>query len=616
MEEIIRFLADQPPFSQLAPEQVQQIAAKMQIEYFAVGRDILTQGAEPAQFLYLIRRGSVDLLRVDGAAFEVIDTLEAGELFGYVSLVRAGPPTVTVRAREETLAYLLPKAQFDALRRDLPAFAQFFAHSIGARLERALQAQHAAADPALFQTRLRDLIQREPVAIAPDASVGEAARLMRDRNVSCLIVAQTPPGILTDRDLRNRVLAEGRSDATPVAEVMSAPAALLPADSLVFEALLLMQERGIHHLLVGGQQRIVGVVTNTDIVRRASNNPSFLPRQLQRAQTLDELRDYAEQITATVGTLLESGARIGDIGRMVAVAHDALLQRLLRDAEAALGAPPCPYAWLVLGSEGRFEQTLRTDQDNALVYADDAPPDADSYFAQLATRVVEQLVACGFPRCPGEIMASNPLWRQPLATWQSYFRDWIAMPDPEALLRVTIFFDYRRVHGALDAEAGLRPTIAEAADNRIFLGRLARTALHQGAPIGWFRRLITEREGDQGDVIDLKERGTALIVDLARLHALEANVAVTNTLARLRAAAQHGSLSTTGASELAAAFELISMLRLRHQYRQLQHGAPPTNTVPLDELNALERRELKEALRIVARMQESIEVDYQTALFG
>lgn len=266
----------------------------------------------------------------------------------------------------------------------------------------------------------------------------------------------------------------------------------------------------------------------------------------------------------------------------------------------------------MLGSEGRYEQTLSTDQDNALVYADDAPPEAPAYFAALAERVVGQLVACGFPRCPGNIMATNPQWCQPLSVWKDYFERWIVMPDEDALLQVTIFFDYRNVYGTLNADALLRPIILSARNRRVFLARLAHTALHQSPPLGFFRQIVPERDSGARDLVDLKLRGTALIVDLARLFAIEAGCTATNTLARLRLSTSGSGLSENGAEELSAAFELISLLRLRHQYQQLQRHEPPSNLVPFTDLSTLEQRELKEAFHTVARLQRSIAFAFQT----
>lgn len=616
MEEITRFLQEIPPFSQLSTEYVQYIADAIQIEYFAADQDILIYNGKPAEYLYIVRRGSVDLLREDDRGMQVFDTLGEGELFGYPSLIRKQPPIVTVRTREETLAYLLPAQDFHRLRRDIPAFTRFFATSALERITQRLQVHDDNAAPELFRHRLRDLVERNLVSVRPDMTVREVAQVMREYSVSSVFVESTPPGIITDRDLRNRVVAAGVSDSTLVSEVMTSPILSLSIDSLVFEALVTMLEQRIHHMPVTEAGRVVGMITDTDILRQQSKSPLFLPRQLQRARTSRDLRLYTDLVTGTVGTLLDAGARVSDIGRVVAVAHDALLVRLLKDAEAALGEPPCPYAWLVLGSEGRYEQTLRTDQDNALVYADHAPPEAAEYFHALAERVVGQLVECGFPPCPGNIMATNSLWRQPLQVWKTYFDQWISTPKEEALLRVSIFFDYRKVYGTLDAEAELRPVVLRGRENRVFLGRLARVALRQHAPVSFFRQLVLERSGEARDLIDLKVRGTALVVDLARLFALEAGSRHTNTPARLRDSVEHSSLSKSGAEELVAAFELSSLLRLRHQYRQIRRGEQPTNLVPVSWLTALERRELKEALWAVARIQNSIEMMFQTELFA
>ncbi len=616
MEKIARFLHSHPPFDQLPWEIVQRVAQTIRSKTFAAGQDILTVNGDPAQFLYIVATGRVDLLRETETDALIYDTLGEGEAFGYPSLIRQSSPMVTVRAQQETLTYLLPAEEFHRLRHNWPSFAQFFSVSAIERLNYALGSVQSEAAPTLFQTHLRDLAHRSLVTIDPDATVREAAQMMNVHNVSCLIVQSDPVGIITDRDLRNRVLAVGLSDMTPVREVMTPSALMLPADSLVFEGLIFLFEHSFHHLPITEEDEVVGLVTHTDILRQQSRSPLFLPYQLQRARTIDDLHAYTEQVMLTVGALLDSGARVHDIGRVVAVAHDALLIRLLKNAEADLGPLPCPYAWLVMGSEGRYEQTLRTDQDNALVYADNAPSEAETYFARFADQVVEQLVICGFPRCPGDIMATNPQWRQPISVWKDYFSTWINRPDEEALLRVGIFFDFRRVYGELDAEKWLRPVIKQARHQRIFLARMARAALRQRAPFGFFHQIQLERQGERRDLIDLKQRGTALIVDLARLFALEAGCASTNTQARLRLAAPHSSLSQAGSEELIAAYELINLLRLRHQYRQIRHHDQPTNYVALSELSGLERRDLKESLLAIERAQRGAENTFHTSHIG
>jgi CBS domain-containing protein len=619
MEEIVAFLRAYPPFDQLPVAAVELIAGQTQIEYFTTGSDILTAGGTPAQFFYLIRKGSVDLLQVKDEAELIVDTLTPGEGFGHPSLIRNLPPLVSARAHSEVLAYLVPANVFHQLREDYPLFANFFSASAIDRLISAAQSRNVSTTPFLFQTRVRDLIRRPPISIHPEATVREAAALMREHSVSCLVIDLPPygihgpeSGIITDRDLRNRVLAAGLPDSTPLSQVMTAPATTMGADSLAFEALLLMLERHIHHLPLVEDGRVLGMITHTDLLRRQSSSPLFLPRQLERARSIEDLRNYGDQVNDAVAGLLDAGARVSDIGRVVAVANDALLQRILRDAEAELGAPPVPYAWLVLGSEGRFEQTLRTDQDNALIYADDHPPDAPEYFAALSEKVVERLVECGFPRCTGEIIASNPRWRKPLAKWQATFARWIDVPDEEALMRAGIFFDYRQVYGDLKAEENLRPVILRARDNTIFLARMARAALRTPAPLTIFRSVALERRGDQKDLLDLKHRGTAIIVDLARIFALEAGRTETSTVNRLRTSWREASISEVEAERMVSSFELLSQLRLRSQRDQIARGEEPTNLVVFPQLSPIDQRALKESFQAVSRAQRALAMVFQT----
>jgi CBS domain-containing protein len=305
------------------------------------------------------------------------------------------------------------------------------------------------------------------------------------------------------------------------------------------------------------------------------------------------------------------GARVSDIGRIVAIAHDALLQRILHDIESELGPPPVPYAFLVLGSGGRYEQTLRTDQDHALIYADHATPSAEAYFAALAERVVERLEFCGFPRCPGDVMATNPQWRRPLSDWIGYFSRWIDVPSEEALLHTAIFFDFRQAYGALDATTPLRAVIARARGNTLFLARLARAALRQPAPLNMFRKVTLERRGEQKHLLDLKLRGTAMVVDLARLFALEAGCTETATVARLRHAWPHSSIGESEAERLIAAFELLSRLRLSNQLELIERSEEPNNVIVYPNLGPYEQRELKESLQAIAAMQRAAALAFQ-----
>jgi CBS domain-containing protein len=617
MDEISAFLAADEPWNTLSPARLATLARSFQIEYFPRGRVIVQAGGEAVSFLYLLRSGAVEVRRPSEAGQSplLIDRLGEGESFGFTSLLGGDTPIFDYVATEDTLAYLLPREAFLPLMEE-PAFERFFVATLRDRLLHALRAERPSGERQLLSAQIGALVSRPPVTCSPDTSATAVARLMRDEGVSAVLVAGQPYGIVTDRDLRNKVLAVGCCFDTPVREIMSVPAIGLSAESLVFEALLLMVERNIHHLLVIRGDEPVGVLTNTDLLRRQSRSPVLLPRQLERARTLDDYMAYAGQVAATVESLVDAEVHVSAIGRVVALAHDALLQRIVADAERRLGPPPAPYAFLALGSQGRLEQTLRTDQDNALVYGDDAPADAEEYFAALASHVVDTLAACGFPRCSGDVMATNPRWRQPVRVWREYFSGWINRPSEEALLRVSIFFDYRRVAGTLDVDEALGSLVRRAHNQRTFLGRLAKAALQHTPPLGFFRRFLLERDGEHKHELDLKLRGTALVVDLARLFALEAGSPDVNTVARLHAAGAGSSLGPAQAEELIAAYEFLSTLRLRRQVAQMRQGQPLSNFINPAQLSDLERRQLKDAFDVVTSAQQGVEVTFQIALMA
>jgi CBS domain-containing protein len=611
MQEIARLLAAHPPFDGLPPEALEQTAATVEVAYFPRGASILRQGGAPTRHLHLIVKGVVELRQADEhGASELVETLAEGETFGQLSLLSRSPHLWDAVAREDVLAYLIPAEQVERLRHQ-PGFEALLARRAGDRLRHAVAVHRELAPLDLFSVRAGDLVGRPLVTCDPGETVAEAARRMRDQQISSLVVQARPPGLVTASDLRDRVLAAGLGADTPVGRVMSVPLHTMPADATLGEVLLAMVDRGIHHLPLAREGRLVGMVTDTDLLRHESRHPLFVRRQLDRAAEPKGLAAYAGEVTAAAVRLIGSGSPAGDVTRFIASAHDALYVRVARNAEAALGPPPCPYALLVLGSGARFEPTLRTDQDPALVLADDPPTGAGEWFAALAEHLVATLERCGLPHCPGGVMATNPARRVPRRAWQQQFSSWIEEPEEEALLAAAICFDFRQLHGDLDAEVALRPVIRRAAGNRRFLGRLARAALRRRPPLGFLHQLRGDRHGR----VDLKAHGTAPIVDLARLVALEAGSAELATVARLRAATERRTVGKTTA-DLAAAFEYLQEVRLRHQAGRLQAGAAPDDVVALADLGALERRWLKDAFHLLHTCQEGVRIAFQTDLIA
>lgn len=454
-----------------------------------------------------------------------------------------------------------------------------------------------------FAILVGSLITRPPLFVAPDATIAEAARAMRAAGVGSALVDDDPPGIVTDEDLRNRVLAENRTPDTLVRAVMSRPLRSLPADAPLYSALLLMLDRDFEHVPVTHGGRIVGMVTNNDLLRQHARSPLLVLGRIRAVDRLDALEGYSREITATAETLFTGGVEPVRIARVIASLNDALTGKLLRLAEAELGPPPCSYAWLVLGSEGRMEQVLLSDQDNALVYQEDTA-EAQAWFANLADRVVAGLLQAGFPPCPGGYMATN--WCRPLAACRDVFGQWVQTPEPQALLEAEVFLDFRRVHGELSL-APLNQILLTGGQRQLFLVQLARAATKFSPPLGAFGRIRTY-EGS----VDLKRGGIAAIVLLARLYALAAGSLARSTIERLDAAARAGILSRGGAEALADAFRYLMRLRLREQLRRVAAGDELDNRVALDVLSPLERRRLGDAFRTVLELQRVTARNFQT----
>ncbi|MBK7189860.1 MAG: CBS domain-containing protein [bacterium] len=389
--------------------------------------------------------------------------------------------------------------------------------------------------------------------------------------------------------------------------MMTRPLKTLPSDTPVHGALLYMLEERIHHLPVLREGDIIGVLTATDLLRHQTTNPLYLMRRVEHLDRDTTLATYSRDAAAMVERLFRGGLKVGQIGRVFASLNDALIRRLCRLAEVDLGPPPCPYAWLVFGSEGRMEQALLTDQDNALVYArDDAG--APEYFARLAARVVGDLVTAGFPPCPGGCMATN--WNKPLAAWEETIRGWIDEPTPDNLMVSSIFFDYRAVAGTLDVSA-LDDRITAAAGNQLFMAHLARVSLRFKPPLGLFQQIQAT-----DDKVDLKKRSIAPIVAAARVYGLEAGTRARPTRERLEAAIEAGVVSRDLGQTLIETYRFLLQLRLREQLAAVAGGGAPDNDVNLKALSSLQRRHLKDAFGVIREMQGAVARRYRTSALG
>jgi CBS domain-containing protein len=601
LAEIRDFLAAHPPFDSLPGEVLDDLPSRCALRYARRGSVVLRAGRTNDR-LFVVRSGAVDI--TDG--HRLVDRVGSGGSFGMSALIEHAPTRYDVTAREDTLLITLPQEDVDELVSSHPAVAVHFAATHHDRIRTALgQLQQPERGSAVFRTSVRDLLRVPPVLAPPDVTITQAARAMADAGVSSLLVMEGERlvGILTDRDLRRRVLAAEVPPDRPVREVMTERPVTVRAGALALEVMLEMTGRNIHHLpVVDEDDRVVGLVTTTDLVRLERSNPVYLVTDLARQPDVAGVVRLAYRIPRIVDQLVSEDASAQDIGRVTAALTDAVTVRLVQLAEAELGPPPGSYCWVALGSAAREEQALGGDQDNALVLAEDADP-SDPWWAAFAERVVSGLEACGRERCPGDIMATNPTWRKTVRDWRAQFARWSHEPEPEAVLWAAIFYDMRAVHGDTALVDGLREeVVALGSRSQLLLAYLTGQAARHRPPIGFFRGFVLEDAGEHRDTLDIK-RGIAAIVQIARVHALRAGSPALSTTERLAAARARGVLSAEAATDLADALELLSYLRLRHQAAQARDGLPPDNRIDPARLGSLDRRHLRDAFQIVRTAQ-------------
>ena len=465
----------------------------------------------------------------------------------------------------------------------------------------------------LFGAKVGELVGREAVTIEMGKTIRNAAMRMSQEQVGSLLILDPDgqmKGIVTDTDLRTAV-ALGLDFEVPVETLMHAPVVTARPDEICFDALLRMMSENIHHLAVVRGKELVGVVTAHDIMLLQGRSPLSIFREIKSQNKIEGLYPLGGMIPQVISSLVEEGAKSTHITRLITILNDLILEKLLDLLIQQMGPPPAPFCWLLMGSEGRREQTFKTDQDNALVYKtfDDeiVGRAAEVYFSAFAERAVGHLVQCGFPPCPGGVMASNIQWRQPLHVWRGYFNSWIANPEPQEVVRASIFFDFRSGYGHGEFATELRDfVIRRAGQEEVFLRFLAAHSLETKPPISFFKNFMVEKDGAHKNQLDIKKRGLAPFSDFARILALKAGLAETNTLDRLEALARQDRIPSDLYGDMCDAYEFLLQLRLVHQLEQAELGQDLDNYIEPGRLSEVEKRTLKESFAVIGRMQAFI----------
>lgn len=617
-ESVADFLRRHAPFDRMSVEDLAFLLARLRPIRFGPGEAVTDPEAGPAEWLYILRSGRIVGARGAGALAE-------GECFPIGALVEGRPVRLARHAEGEAVCLTLNRADFNELRARSAPFAEHCASGLAALKDRAQrQAQAEAArglgDDSSLNVPFTERPLRPPATTPPETPIGAALQTMAARKIGSIVVADAdlrPLGIFTLKDLLNRVALPGVPLDAPISRVMTPEPRSLPRSAFAFEAAMAMAHAGIQHICILEGDRLVGVVSERDLFSMQRVGLVNLSKSIRGAHGVEELRRLGQDIRQLVSQMLAQGMKVGQVGQIITLLNDQIVERVLDLTVAEIGAPEgLAFTWLAFGSEGRQEQTLKTDQDNGILFRLPEGMDPDMARARLlpfADRVNGALDRVGFPLCPGNIMARNPDCCLSDREWRRRFQGWVRASTPENLLNASIFFDFRPVWGDPAPAEELRAwLLGLVADNPLFRRQMAANALRNGPPLGgMFRDFRLSGEGDEARTLDLKANGVTPFVDAARILALSRRIGATNTVARLEGVAAAGGMDAGDAAAWIDAYDYIRLLRMRCNAEQAQSGEVLGNRIDPDALNDLDRRILRESFKEARRLQQKLALDYQ-----
>jgi len=605
------------PFSKMAQKDVDFFLTSSSEAYFAPKEVILSPADGAPQFLYLIRQGRVSGRRDIPGIEETAFLLDVGSLFSISSAFANRSVSTTYSAVDDCFCLLFP---VDAMRRlalqSIP-FSEFLNNRIwGLLQESRIALRNSFASQALaeqsLEGRVGDLSLKKPITIGPNKSLREALTLIHEKKVGSILVVQdkhTILGILTRYDVLSRVTLSNLDLSTPISAVMTPDVKTLTVDDTAEKAGLLMSRFNIRHLPVLDRGELVGIISERDLFSLQRLSLSNISSAIRGTDELAQFKKCADDIRQFARNLLGQGIQARQLTTLISHLNDVLTARLVEIYAAKHQLNMNQIAWIALGSEGRSEQTIATDQDNALVFSDAVPASQREAYLRFAGEVNQALNECGYPLCKGNIMASNPELCLTQSEWLMRFSRWIEQGNPKDLLNASIFFDFRVLAGNADLLTPLKDYVTtKAAAIPRFIKLLADNSLNARVPLNWFGAIETTEIDDQ-KTIDLKLQGTAIIVNVARIYSLAHGIEATNTRERLAAVGRALHVPESESAAWITAFEFLQTQRLAVQIGEAKIGGNP-NVINIDKLNSVDRSILKEALSEVRSLQQRLQLDY------
>ncbi len=600
---VISFFKTVTPFQFLSESDIRAYSKKISVTYVRNG-----DSAHPNQSLNIIRKGALEIF---SESQKLVDRIADGECFGVSSLLSGNKENFSVTAIEDSLIYQVSKEDFLELVEKYPQVKNFFEQTRSNRLQKLMLShkKNPSAD-VHWNASIQELMSRNLICISPDSTIQEAAKKMADNRVGSILIIENNElkGIVTDRDLRTRVVSQTVDIQKPIELIATKSPITLDEQALVMHAHLTMTHYNVHHLpIVNQQEKPVGMVTATNLLNSHQNSPLLLVSEIYRQQTIADLSVLGRKLPSITRNLMRSGMSSFDIGEVLSVLSDSFTKKLIELAELKLGPAPTNFAWVCFGSQARKDQSLGSDQDNGLVFEHELNELENKYFEQFSNFICNGLAECGFPLCPGSIMATNQEYRMSVKTWQKKFESWIQSPTPKSLLNACIFFDIRMVHGDQLLVKPIKDRLKQwCPSNQIFIATLSRNAAQNKTPLGFFKTFVVDRHGDHKHQLDLKHAGIAIIHDIARTYALSEGITISSSKQRLLQLEGRGSLSNLDIENLVYGLEFLLELRFEAQLSSQENDKTFSNYLNPSELNGLRRQQLKSVFAMIHAAQQGL----------
>ncbi|GAA5034876.1 hypothetical protein GCM10011506_28930 [Marivirga lumbricoides] len=628
---IADFVAKFPPFNVLEKEQIKRLSEEAEVLYFKKGQFVFKQNQKAKPFIYFLKEGQVQLREEVSKEKRLVDVCDEGELFGVRAMLTGNPYVFEAYCEEESLVYAFPLSIFKPIVESNNKVSLFFASGLASGQKPdsfnsiALHQNSGTITDFLSWQKPLEELSAPLLLVGSETSIKSAALKMTAKATDGIVVideAGKAKGVVTDTDFRRKIASGTINIDDPVSKIMSVNLITKKPGLPLAEYLLTMLKNNIKHLLITQEDEVIGILNQQTLFSQLQFNPFSILYSIETAESVEKLCLNRNKVDYFLKYYLEQNINISVISKLITTINDALIKKAINFALIELNEkkhyqPDVPFAWISLGSEGREEQLLKTDQDNALIFGEVSAPQLNyvkEYFLQLARRVNDILFQAGFAYCPANMMAGNPEWCLSISEWKNRFKGWIHSPEKEALLLSTIFFDYRYVSGDQQLVKKLNTFLkSEVQANKIFLNFLAKNATKNPAPLSFFKNLVVERSGAHKEEFDLKARALMPLTDIARVLCLEAgNIEIKNTVERYRFLANEDVSRKELYLQAAQAYEFLIHFRALEGIRNSDSG----RFIIINQITKFDRQVLRNSFEPIYLLQQMIELKFQLSYFS